>query len=129
MPLVNHSFRASFCSLLIHFLTGAYLSNVLSMRRRRVSNPKLMSLFSVAKVQLISLMSFEKFSSLKFLKLLQKIWELSSSVLVPNRLSKTMNWGKWWYRSSYVARNRVEYIVVDEDIINEGCHFFCCSNM
>ena len=40
-------------------------------------------------------MSFEKFSSLKFLKLLYQIWELSSSVGVPNRLAKTMNWGRW----------------------------------
>ena len=53
-----------------------------------------MSLFFVAKVKLISLMSFEKFSSLKFLKLLYKIGKLSSSVEVPNRMSKTRNWGK-----------------------------------
>ena len=28
-----------------------------------------------------------------------------------------------WCRSSYVARNTVEYNVVDEDIINKGADF------
>ena len=57
VPLATHGFRARFCSFLTHCLTEACLSSILSMRHRRVSNPTLMSLFFVGKVNFVNVIS------------------------------------------------------------------------
>ena len=51
MPFVTKGLDLIFSFFLANFLTGAYLSKVLLKSRRKISKPKSVSLFSMAKIQ------------------------------------------------------------------------------
>ena len=103
MPFVIQRLDLIFSSFLVDFLIGACLSRVLLKSRKKVSKPKSILLFSVAKFQFISCRSLLKESLLKYLKSLFR--------LLPLKFSKMIIWGRW---------SEIVVVVLPERYLKDG---------